>query len=60
MFAAIPQNKRLWVFAGTAIATLAGIAFFFLIIGVFGLPASLLALATFIALALLTVRLEQD
>ena len=43
-----------------AIATLLGIAFFNAIIGVFGLPTSLVALVIFVALALLIFRRPQD
>jgi hypothetical protein len=42
-----------------AIATLAGMLFFFVIIGVFGLPASILALVIFVALSLTIFRRPQ-
>jgi hypothetical protein len=43
-----------------AIAALAGVLFFFVIIGVFGLPASIAALVIFVALCLTIFRLPQD
>lgn len=46
--------------AGVVIATLLGAAFFFAIVGVFGLPAAIVALALFIALAVLVFRRPQD
>jgi hypothetical protein len=42
------------------VATLLGVAFFFVIIGVFGLPASVAALVLFVALAILIFRRPQD
>lgn len=44
---------------GALIATLLGTTFFFAIIGVFGLPAAIVALTLFIALALLVFRRPQ-
>ena len=46
-------------FVGILAVTLIGVAFFFAIIGVFGLPASIGSLALFIVLALLTFRCRQ-
>ena len=43
-----------------AIAALAGVLFFFVIIGVFGLPASIAALVIFVALSLTIFRRPQD
>jgi hypothetical protein len=43
-----------------SIAALVGIVFFFVIIGVFGLPASIVALVIFVALSLTIFRLPQD
>jgi hypothetical protein len=43
-----------------AIAALVGIVFFFVIIGVFGLPTSIVALVIFIALSITIFRLPQD
>jgi hypothetical protein len=45
---------------GVVVATLFGVAFFFVIIGVFGLSASIAALALFVALAVFIFRLPQD
>jgi hypothetical protein len=44
---------------GAVVATLLGVAFFFVIIGVFGLSASIAALVVFIALALFIFRRPQ-
>jgi hypothetical protein len=46
----------LWRAAETIALTLVGIAFFFAIIGVFGLPAAIGALVLFIALAICIFR----
>jgi hypothetical protein len=43
-----------------AVAALAGVLFFFVIIGVFGLPASIAALVIFVALCLTIFRRPQD
>ena len=43
-----------------AIAALAGVLFFFVIIGVFGLPASIAALVIFVVLCLTIFRRPQD
>jgi hypothetical protein len=43
-----------------AIAALAGVLFFFVIIGVFGLPASIAALVIFVALSLAIFRRPQN
>ena len=43
-----------------AIAALAGVLFFFVIIGVFGLPASIAALVIFVALSLTIFRRPQN
>jgi hypothetical protein len=45
---------------GAVVATLLGVAFFFVIIGVFGLSASIAALMLFLALALFIFRRPQD
>jgi hypothetical protein len=45
---------------GAAVAALFGVAFFFVIIGVFGLPASIVALVIFVALSLTIFRCPQD
>jgi len=45
---------------GAVVATLLGVAFFFIIIGVFGLSASIAALALFVALAVFIFRRPQD
>jgi hypothetical protein len=45
-----------WRGVGAIVAALAGIAFFFVIVGVFGLPASMAALALFLTLAVLIFR----
>jgi hypothetical protein len=44
---------------GAMIATLFGVASFFFIVGVFGLPASIIALVLFIALAMLIFQCRQ-
>jgi hypothetical protein len=44
---------------GAIAATLIGIGFFFAIVGVFGLPAAMVALALFIALASVLFRRPQ-
>jgi hypothetical protein len=49
-----------WRWFVAAIAALVGIVFFFVIIGVFGLPTSIVALVIFIALSLTIFRLPQD
>ena len=46
-------------FIGAVMATLIGTVFFFVIVGVFGLPASIGAGLLFIVLALLIFRLPQ-
>ena len=43
-----------------AVAALVGVVFFFVIIGVFGLPASIAALVIFVALSLTIFRRPQD
>jgi hypothetical protein len=48
-----------WRLAGTIVATLIGVAFFFAIIGVFGLTTAIAALFLFVVLALLTFRRPQ-
>ena len=45
---------------GTIIATLLGIAFFFAIIGVFGLPIAIVALVLFVILAMAIFRRPQE
>jgi hypothetical protein len=47
-------------FAGAVAAALLGVAFFFAIVGVFGLPSSIAALLLFIALALVVFRRPQS
>jgi hypothetical protein len=47
-------------YIGAAGATLAGVAYFFVIIGVFGLLASIIALLLFIAVALLAFGRSQS
>jgi hypothetical protein len=46
-------------FFGTVAVTVIGVAFFFAIIGVFGLPIAIGSLALFIVLAFLTFRCHQ-
>jgi hypothetical protein len=45
---------------GAGVATLLGVAFFFVIIGVFGLSASIAALLVFLVLAVFIFRRPQD
>jgi hypothetical protein len=47
-------------FVGAVVAALLGVAFFFAILGVFGLPSSIAALLLFIALALMVFRRPQS
>ena len=47
-------------FVGAVLAALLGVAFFFAIVGVFGLPSSIAALLLFIALALMVFRRPQS
>ena len=49
-----------WPSIGGVVATLLGVAFFFAIIGVFGLSASIAALVLFVALAVFIFRRPQD
>ncbi len=49
-----------WHSAAAAVATLSGVAFFFVIIGVFGPSASIAALVLFLALAVFIFRRPQD
>jgi hypothetical protein len=49
-----------WRSIGAVVAALVGVAFFFFIIGVFGLPLSVFALVVFVALAILLFRCPQD
>jgi hypothetical protein len=53
------KQKNIGAIVGAIIAALVGVTFFFVIIGVFGLPASMIALAAFIALALFVFRRPQ-
>ncbi|MGQ7935972.1 hypothetical protein [Paraburkholderia sp. D1E] len=53
------KTTSTWHLLGTICATLLGVAFFFIIIGVFGLSASIIALALFIALAVAISRRPQ-
>jgi hypothetical protein len=46
-------------FLGVIVVTLIGIGFFFAIVGVFGLPASIGSLLLFVALTLLIVSRQQ-
>ena len=48
-----------WRLLGAVFASALGIASFFFIIGVFGLPASIIALALFVALAVAISRRPQ-
>jgi hypothetical protein len=50
------RGHFVWVF----VAALLGVAFFFAIVGVFGLPSSIAALLLFIALALMVFRRPQS
>src|SRR5258708_10633502 len=45
----------MWHLIGAITVILAGVVFFFAIVGVFGLPAAIIALVLFIALAVLTL-----
>jgi hypothetical protein len=47
-------------FVGAVVAALLGGVFFFAIVGVFGLPSSIVALLLFIALALMVFRRPQS
>ena len=47
-------------FVGAVLAALLGVVFFFAIVGVFGLPSSIVALLLFIALALMVFRRPQS
>jgi uncharacterized membrane protein YuzA (DUF378 family) len=44
---------------GAILATLIGIAFFNLVVGVFGLPAAIISLVLFVALAVMVFRRPQ-
>ena len=46
-------------FCGAILATLIGIAFFNLVIGVFGLPAAIVSLVLFVAVAVMIFRRRQ-
>jgi len=46
--------KAVWHGFGAIVATFIGIAFFFVITGVFGAPASIAALALFVILAIMS------
>ncbi|SDR58379.1 hypothetical protein SAMN05519103_06102 [Rhizobiales bacterium GAS113] len=48
-----------WRAFGASVATLIGVAFFFAIVGVFGLPASIASLMLFVTLAFLIFRRPQ-
>jgi hypothetical protein len=52
-------KTSIWHLIGAIIATIFGMASFFFIVGVFGLPASIIALVLFIALALLIFQRPQ-
>jgi hypothetical protein len=52
-------KTTVWHLIGAIIATVFGVASFFFIVGVFGLPASIIALVLFIALALLIFQCPQ-
>ena len=54
------KTTSTWRLLGAICATLFGVAFFFAIIGVFGLSASIVALVLFVALAVFIVRRPQD
>ena len=47
-------------FVGAVVAALLGVVFFFAIVGVFGLPFSIVAMLLFIALALMVFRRPQS
>ena len=49
----------MWHLIGAITVILAGVVFFFAIVGVFGLPAAIIALVLFIALAVLIFRRAQ-
>jgi len=49
-----------WRMVGAIVAALLGVAFFFVIIGVLGLPLSIIALVVFVTLAILLLRRPQD
>lgn len=53
------KTTSMWRLLGAICTTLLGVAFFFIIIGVFGLSASIIALALFIALAVAISRRPQ-
>lgn len=53
------KTTSTWRLLGAICATLLGVALFFIIIGVFGLSASIIALALFIALAVAISRRPQ-
>jgi hypothetical protein len=53
------KTMSTWRLLGAICATLLGVAFFFTIIGVFGLPASIIALVLFVALAVAVSRRPQ-
>ena len=52
-------KTSIWHLIGAIISTIFGMASFFFIVGVFGLPASIIALVLFIALALLIFQRPQ-
>jgi uncharacterized membrane protein YuzA (DUF378 family) len=52
-------KTSVWHLIGAITATLFGVASFFFIVGVFGLPASIIALVLFMALALLIFQCPQ-
>jgi membrane associated rhomboid family serine protease len=54
------SSKSFWRCLGAVVAALLGMAFFFIIIGVFGLAAAITGLVLFVALALLIFRRSQD
>jgi len=51
--------NRIWRLGSACVAAVIGIAFFFLIIGVFGLPQSIAALVLFLVCAVLVFRRRQ-
>ena len=53
------RQHATWRCGGAIVTALAGIGFFFVIIGVFGLPAAIIGLAVFVALALMIFQRAQ-
>ncbi|MFM0367431.1 hypothetical protein [Paraburkholderia sediminicola] len=53
------MSRSAWRLLGAVGVAVLGVAFFFVIVGVFGLPASMIALVLFIALTLAISRRPQ-